>query len=319
MRRSSSSRFKPQEDSSLLGTRIPLISLRMMLAVIQYGSFRQAANALGVSQSSVSERIRRLEEDLGVLLFDRNTRNVRPTEAGRGFAAEVEMAMQILDRAVKTADMLARGDQGALRIGIYALIAGGFLDMLLNRFHKLHPQIALSITEASARDAEIMVREDRLDVAFLGWDHEIPDLHSRLLWRDRLMAVMSDSHPLATQDAVQWKDLAGETFVVRDAGTGPQVHEVIVVRAAGRWPVPTIQRFDIGRGALLSMIAAGHGISLLVEENAAVAPSGVAFRPIVDEPERIAFHAVWSPRNRNPVLRSLLGLVRKSEHAGLGG
>lgn len=97
---------------------------------------------------------------------------------------------------------------------------------------------------------------------------------------------------------------------MREAGTGPQVHDLILVRSAGRWPVPTIRRFDVGRGALLSMIAKGHGISLLVEENAATAPPGLAFRPILDEPESIAFLAVWSPRNHNPALRNLLGLAR---------
>jgi len=124
------------------------------------------------------------------------------------------------------------------------------------------------------------------------------------------MAVMSASHPLAAREHVEWKDLARETFIVREAGTGPQVHDLIVVRSAGQWPLPTIRRFDIGRSALLSMIAKGHGLSLLVEENVATAPPGVAFRPIVDEPESIAFMAVWSPRNHNPALQNLLGLAR---------
>lgn len=313
MRRASNPRFDVSETGNLLGTRIPLISLRQTLAVAQYLSFRQAALALGVSQSSVSERIKALEADLGIMLFERNTRGVRLTEAGRRFVAEVEQAMHILDRAVKTASMHARGEQGVLRIGVYALVAGGFLDTLLERFRGRNERIALEITEGSALDAQVQVREDRLDVAFMAWTHDIPDLNSRVIWHDRLMAVMPASHPLAARAHAEWKDLARETFIVREAGTGPQVHDLIVVRAAGRWPVPTIRRFDIGRGALLSMIAKGHGISLLAEENAATAPPGLAFRPIVDEPESIAFEAIWSPRNHSPVLRNLLGLARKLE------
>ncbi|ESX84991.1 LysR family transcriptional regulator [Mesorhizobium sp. LNJC405B00] len=71
--------------TSSLGSRIPLTSLIQTLAVAEYLNFRHAANALGVSQSSVSARIKALEEDLGILLFERNTRGVRLTEAGRLF------------------------------------------------------------------------------------------------------------------------------------------------------------------------------------------------------------------------------------------
>lgn len=287
-----------------------MAALIQTLAVAEYMSFSQAASAIGIGQSSISARIKALEDELGILLFERNTRGVRLTEAGRRFVAEVEQAMRILDRAVKTAGMHARGEQGVLRIGVYALVAGGFLDTLLEHFRARHEQVALEITESTAMDAQFQIRDDRLDIAFMGRSHDIPDLNSRVIWRDRLMAVIPASHPLAAREHTEWKDLAGETFIVREAGTGPQVHDLIVVRTAGRWPVSTIRRFDIGRSALLSMIAKGHGISLLVEENAATAPPGVVFRPILDEPESIAFLAVWSPRNHSPALQNLLGLAQ---------
>jgi len=79
MRRASNLRFEISETGNLLGNRIPLVSLRQTLAVAQYLSFRQAALALGVSQSSVSERIKVLEADLVILLFERSTRGVRLT------------------------------------------------------------------------------------------------------------------------------------------------------------------------------------------------------------------------------------------------
>lgn len=311
MRRRSSTglNVRCQGMATSLGSRIPLASLIQTVAVARHLSFRQAAIALGLSQSSVSERIRTLEQDLGIRLFERHTRGVRVTAAGRRFVDEVGGAMEILDRAVKTAGMHARGEQGILRIGVYALVAGGFLDMLLERFRCLHGQVGLHITEGTARDAQIQVREDQLDVAFVACTHELHDLHSRVLWRDRLMVAMSDSHPLVEREHVEWKDLAQEAFLVREGGTGPQIHDLIVVRSAGRWPVPLTQRFDVGRDSLLAMIAKDHGISLFAEENAAIAPSSVAFRPIQDEPENISFSAIWSPYNRSPVLRNLLGLA----------
>ncbi|MFC5384646.1 LysR family transcriptional regulator [Aquamicrobium segne] len=77
MRRLPRSRNGPRVEPTLLGTRIPLVSLRLTLAVAHYLNFHHAAKALGVSQSSVSARVKALEEDLGTLLFERHARGVR--------------------------------------------------------------------------------------------------------------------------------------------------------------------------------------------------------------------------------------------------
>lgn len=102
------------------------------LAVAEYLNFRHAANALGVAQSSVSARVKALEEDLGILLFERYARGVRLTEAGRHFVERVAVGIDQLDHAVKTAGMAAAGECGRLRIGIHALIPGSFLVELRN-------------------------------------------------------------------------------------------------------------------------------------------------------------------------------------------
>ncbi|RRD21321.1 LysR family transcriptional regulator [Brucellaceae bacterium VT-16-1752] len=286
-----------------------MAALIQTLAVAEYLSFHRAALVLGTSQSSVSTRIKALETDLGVILFDRNTRGVRLTEAGRRFVDQVHDAMGILDRAIKTAGMQARGEDGELRLGVHALTPGSFLDRLLERFHADHPGVRLHIAEGTARDAQLMVREGRLDLAFMACTHEIPDLNSRVIRRDRLMVALPAGHPLTAMPDVEWRQLAGETFLVRHGGTGPQVHDLIVARSAGKWPVPTILRHAVGHDALLSMIAARHGISLFVEEATASVTANVAFLPISDEPETIPFSAVWSPHNQSQPLRNLLALA----------
>ena len=108
---------KPVNDAfraseTLLGSRIPLASLIQTLAVAEYLNFRHAANALGVAQSSVSARVKALEEDLGILLFERHARGVRLTEAGRHFVESIATGVDQLDHAVKAAGMAALGECG---------------------------------------------------------------------------------------------------------------------------------------------------------------------------------------------------------------
>lgn len=298
-----------------LGSRIPLVSLIQTLAVAEYLNIRHAANALGVSQSSVSARVKMLEDDLGILLFERHARGVRLTEAGRHFVEHVAAGVDQLDHAVKTAGMAAQGECGRLRIGVHALIPCGFLARLIGQYREDHPHIEIEMTESTAREALMQLRADRLDIVFAVGTPELPDCHSRQIWTEPLVVALPARHRLAGQAAVTWADLAGETFLVRHGGTGPQVHDHIVLRLAGRWPASSIRRFDVERGTLLSMVGQGFGVTIVGAATSLLPTSGVIFLPFVDEPEPIAFSAIWSPYNQSAMLRNLLDLARKmGEH-----
>jgi DNA-binding transcriptional LysR family regulator len=300
----------------VLGSRIPLVSLIQALSVAEHLNFRHAATALGVSQSSVSTRIKQLEQDLGILLFERRHRGVRLTEAGQHFLEHVATGIEHLDHAVKTAGAISRGEQGRLRIGLYSSIAAGFLAELLGQFRELHPAVDLQITEGRARDTIREVREGRLDVAFIVSVPPAGDCHSKPLWTELLIIALPERHPLAGAEHVMWSELAGENFLTRTGGGGPQMHDHIVLRLAGNWSQPHIQRFDVARDTLMSMVAQAYGITLTSESAAQASFPGVVFRPILDEPEPITFSALWSPHNRSQALLHLLALAqRKSESA----
>lgn len=178
------------------GLHIPLASLIQAVAVAEHLNFRHAASALGITQSSVSARVKALEEDLGILLFERHTRGVRLTEAGRHFVERVATGIHHLDFAIRTAGMVARGEWGSLRIGVHALIPGSFLADLLENFRQQNPGIRIEISESTARASIMQLRADQLDVAFVAGAPELPDYHSRRIWSERLMAALPSCHPL---------------------------------------------------------------------------------------------------------------------------
>lgn len=288
-----------------------MTALIQALAVAEYLNFRRAARALGISQSSVSARIKTLEEDLGILLFERSTRGARLTEAGRLFVERVAVGVDHIDHAVKTAGMAASGECGRLRIGIHALIPRSFLAELIGRYREDHPGIDVEITEGAIRDTVMQLRADRLDMVFAAGAPELPDFHSRRIWTEPLMAVLPERHRLAGQEAVSWDDLAGETFLVRHGGTGPQVNDHILLRLTGRWPVPSILRFDVEHGTLLSMVGQGFGITIVAAATSLLPTTGIVFLPFADEPEPVPFSAVWSPYNRSQAVRDLLDLAAR--------
>jgi DNA-binding transcriptional LysR family regulator len=296
---------------SLLGTRIPLVSLIQAVAVGEHLNFRHAARALGVSQSSVSERIRALEETLGVRLFERRHHGVQVTEAGRLFLAHVAEGVDQLEYAVKTAGMIRDRELGSVRVGVPTTIAAGFLSNLLHCYRERWPGIDVEIFDGRARDAILQVREGKLDVAFIAWPFDVSDCHSKQLWTEPLLATLPASDTRASADGLHWHDLADDLFLVRYGGTGPQVHDHIVRRFDERGLQPKVHRCDVGRDMVLSMVVQGYGVTLCSEATSLIPLPGVAFVRLRDEPEPVRFSAVWSPHNTSQALRDLLDLARR--------
>lgn len=316
MKRPAKNKAHRDEDiPSRRAGRIPLAALKQAVAVAEYLNFRHAAKKLGVSQSSVSARIKALEEDLGILLFERRHRGVRLTEAGRSFISEITVGIEHLDHAIMTAGAISSGVVGRLCVGLHSSIAAGFLTDLRRRYREEYPNVELVIAEGRSADTIRQVREGSLDVAFVMGAAEAPDCHSRLVWSEPFVVALPVHHPLVTAERFEWLDLASETFLVRHGGAGPQLLNHIIRRIAERDRTPNIRRCDVGRDTLMHMVADSEGTTLTTEAATHVPFPSVVFRPIADESEQAKFSAVWSPHNRSPALKNLLDLaieMRKS-------
>src|SRR5690606_14312142 len=99
--------------------------LRYALAAIRHGSFRGAAGSLGIDQSLVGKSVRTLENRIGITIFERSPRGIRPTEAGKAFLARIAPAMEQIELAERTAALAGRVDQGTVRIGVIASLSTG--------------------------------------------------------------------------------------------------------------------------------------------------------------------------------------------------
>ena len=115
---------------------INLVSVSQALLVAEHLSFSRAAQVLGVRQSAVSRRVRALEDEFGVSLFERDFTGVRLTEAGRRFLERARPALSEIDHAMKAAASAGRGAEGVIRIGILASVSGGFMRNVLGSYRE---------------------------------------------------------------------------------------------------------------------------------------------------------------------------------------
>src|SRR5262249_14640779 len=128
------------------------------------------------------------------------------------------------------------------------------------------------------------------------------------LWSEGVYVALPIGHELTLKDEISWADLCSRRFVVRDAGSGPQIHEYLAEHLAEFGHEANVERCSVGRDNLMQLVAMGQGLTVMSEAATAARFPGVAYRPL--EGEILPFYAVWSPRNDNPAFSRLLSLAR---------
>jgi DNA-binding transcriptional LysR family regulator len=211
------SHSKSRRKKAAISPALTLVSVTQALLVGDYLSFRRVATVLGVRQSAVSRRVRELEDELGVSLFERHHAGVRITNAGVRFLQEARAALLQLDQAVKTATAAGGGKIGRLSIGILSSIATGYLRELIQVYRSRHPDVGLQILEGASADNTAAVRKRQLDVAFIMDTSDAKGCETLPLWIERIFVVLPEHHALCERKAIEWTDLRNEHLIARQS------------------------------------------------------------------------------------------------------
>jgi DNA-binding transcriptional LysR family regulator len=288
--------------------RIDFLGLHAFVAIAERGSFQNAAAHLNLSQTALSHRIRKLEEDLGVKLLSRTTREVSLTQAGLNLLPKVKETIESLALSLDQLRHEGRSRQETLSIGCLPTIASGRLPRALQRFQERHPNVAVRIYDNSASEISDLVQSGTVEfgitlVASHRWDFEI-----EMLIKDPFTLVCSEEHPLASQPSVSWSDLSGEPLIRVSQQTG---NRMIIDDALGSRREALNWRFEVQHlQTAIALAAAGvaltvvprmaldavgeRGLKLVPLRNPSIArPIGIVSRrgaplsPMADELRRI--------------------------------
>ena len=301
---------KSSSGTTAKSATINSVSIAQALVVAKYLSFRGAASALGIRQSAVSRRVRALEDELGVSLFERHRTGVRVTDAGARFLQQAREALAQLDHASKIAGVAGRGVTGQLRIGILSSMGAGFLRELIQAYSERHPDVAIQIVEAASMGHISLIRKRRLDVAFVADASEATDCDAAPLWSERLFVVLPQDHPLCGRKAVEWQALRNEHFIIRESNCSPALCERVIKHLSDGTRTPNVQKAEVGCETVMHLVAMGRGVTLTSEATIVTSFPEVVFRPISGGDAILQFSAIWWPGNDNPALRRFLSLAR---------
>jgi DNA-binding transcriptional LysR family regulator len=245
-------------------TMIELRQFRQFVAVAEELSFRRAAERLHMAQPPLTAAIRRIEEELGQVLIERSNRVERLTPAGEVFLIEARRAGQ--------------GLTGSLRVTFVASAARDLLPSILRAFRARHADVALELHEATTAQQVTALREDRADIGIVVVPlPEAAQLTVARLRREELLVALPRRHRLASRQVLRLADLASESWILFPAGFGPGLHARIVdaCRVAGFSPRVTQEAVQME--TIVSLVAAGMGVSLVPPAMAKPRRSDVRF------------------------------------------
>ncbi|TCC40850.1 LysR family transcriptional regulator [Kribbella speibonae] len=295
-----------------------LRQLRSFVVVAEEMNVGRAAIRLHLTQPSLSRQIAALEHDLGVELFARVKRRFVLTAAGATFLADAQDLLRRSDEAVRTAQRTQRGELGTLRLRFVQSATFDALPRLLGAFRQSYPEVVLDLESwTTLRQTEALC-DGRIDVGLLrpstpGGASSVvqlaPKLTSRVVAEDSLVAVLPARHRLARRKRLRLEELAEEPFVFYSRPSGPAVHDTIVgyCRAVGFTPRIEQEAADVQ--TIVSLVAAGLGISLLISPTPPSNPDTVVYRELSDDLPPWPLSVAWSPDNRSPVLSRFLELI----------
>jgi DNA-binding transcriptional LysR family regulator len=241
--------------------RVELRRLEYFVAVARHGQFTRAADELWITQSALSQQVRRLEAELGVELLRRTARGVELTAAGEELLPRAEAVLAELADARAALDRHAGATRGRVRAAATTIDTPG-LPAALAAFHRGHPGLQIALRHAPAAEIPALVASRAADVGITSLRGPAPaEVEATPLAEHPLVVVSAPRSPLGDGDPIELGMLRGRPFILPEPGTALRETVMTACQAAGFSPVPL---FEVSDPATVRFLAhAGMGVSVV--------------------------------------------------------
>lgn len=286
-----------------------LRQLQYFLVVADELHFGRAAEMLNMSQPPLTVAVKKLEKELHVQLFERTTRSVRLTSAGKLFRDSLAPVLADLDRVVAEVSEVNTGLRGKLSVGFVSSASYTVIPEAVALFRARRPQVELLLRPVTTDEQVDLLVEGNLDVGILRDPTRLPGMDMEQIHTEPLVLALPASHPLTNLDVVAVEDIAGEDFVLYPykhmSGFFSVVHSLF-----DGYEQPRIVEQAIHQETILGLVAAGLGMSILPESVSRFQMPSVAFRPIATRPQSSLYMARGSA---NPAAAAFMECLREAQ------
>lgn len=283
--------------------------LRYFMMLADELHYRRAAEKLFIVQPALSKQIKSLEEELGVLLFERNRRKVLLTPAGAYFRQELEKILSQLEQVSNRVRLVKDGQGGEIRIGYVGSCIHTFLPGVISTLHDRYPDIHLYLDEMTTQAQLQALKRGALDVAFC----RNPALSGRfgrcLVFQETFSVILPEAHSLEASNFRSMLQLENEPFILPKQGDGDNYYKLQLSICEDAGFTPVVAHETVHGHTALNLVDQQFGISILPSSFAAVTSAKVRFIELKNIPQRSEITAVWDKKNPNPTLPKLLAIL----------
>jgi len=286
------------------------------VAVAEELNFRAAAEKLHMAQPPLSAQIKVLEGELHVRLFDRTTRSVRLTHAGRVFLDGARSVLAAATQAEQRAKDAKHGVAGTLRVGILAPMANAWLAGILRQFRQRYPAVQLSLFDLTSTEQLHRLRANELDVGLLRPPVGFPELDHKFVGETRQALALPAGHRLARKRRLDWKDFDREELVLIHPSMQHGFYDAFFAACAKVGAIPRPAQYANDIQTTMWLISAGFGIAPTTAALAEVNRPGLVFRPLPPGLPPVQTVLAWRKENNSPVLEPFRDSFKPFGRAG---
>lgn len=278
----------------------------ILMKVIEKGSFTEAAEELGYSQSAISQTIKALEEEFHTTLIHRGHDGISLTADGKAYLPYIQAMVKAEENLEEKKKEMSGFTEETIRIGTITSVSRNLLPLLIQQFHAAYPHVHFALRQGDYDEIHSWIKEGSVDFGFLNPEY-FKDLNFDVIYRDTMVAVLSKDNPLAKQKVVTLKELAKEEFILLDEGKNS-----VPLRAFAKQGLhPHIEYTIYDDYSILAMVRQNMGVSILYQLVVSGFSQGIVGRPIKEPIERQIALAYASREEMSLASRTFLKYVKQ--------
>jgi DNA-binding transcriptional LysR family regulator len=279
---------------------------KYFLALAKELHYRKAAESLYISQPGLSRKIKQMEDELGIILFDRHSRRVVLTEAGKFLKEELSKHFNHLDQIIDHASHIHNGHEGKIKMAYVGSAMQSVIPPILSSYQKEHPKISFSLNEMDNQQQIEAIMQAKIDVGFVRVDRVPRGLKIAPIFEESFSLVLPENHSINSENFESIMQFKDEHFILFDASYSEFYHENIMQIFDQRGFTPIVSHKTVNASSIFNLVENNLGISIVPTSLKNGYKMKIKFIELKNIPQKATLNLIWKPDNPNPLMEQFL-------------
>ncbi|MCV6628911.1 MAG: LysR family transcriptional regulator [Flavobacteriaceae bacterium] len=280
--------------------------LRYFVAVARHLNFRKAADSLFITQPGLSRQIKQLEAGLGTVLFERSSRVVQLTQAGKFLLEEAQQLFLQMEQLEQNIRLLGAGLKGEFRIGFVGSAMQQVIPKFLLAIDSHFKEVRVSLKEMSISDQVKALQNNQIDLAYVRLSKPPENMALETVFEDTFSVVLPEQHAMNLESFRHIGQLKNEKFIMFSSDYSPLYYDKIMSICKDRGFEPQISHKSVHAQTIFKLVEAGLGVSIVPSALQYGYNLKVKFLPLHNIRQKARLGVMWRKDNKNLLLEHLL-------------